>query len=56
MLDYLARYTHRTTIGNERLVAIDGYRVLLRVRADDSGGKRTIAMDGRQFISVAAKL
>ena len=50
VLDYLARYTHRTAIGNERLVAIEGTKVLLRVRADDSGGKRTIAMDGVQFI------
>ena len=50
VLDYLARYTHRTAIGNERLVGIAGDRVLLRVRADDSGAKRTIAMDGRQFI------
>ena len=50
VLDYLARYTHRTAIGNERLVAIEGTKVLLRVRADDSGAKRTIAMDGVQFI------
>ncbi len=50
VLDYLARYTHRTAIGNERLVAIKGDKVLLRVRADDTGGKRTIAMDGVQFI------
>ena len=51
VLDYLSRYTHRTAIGNERLVAIDGEKVLLRVRADDTGGKRTIAMDGEQFIA-----
>ena len=50
VLDYLARYTHRTAIGNERLVAIDSDKVLLRVRADNAGGKRTIAMDGVQFI------
>ena len=50
VLDYLARYTYRTAIGNERLVAIEGDKVLLRVRADDTGGKRTIAMDGLQFI------
>ena len=50
VLDYLARYTHRTAIGNERLVAIEGDKVLLRVRADETGGKRTIAMDGLQFI------
>ena len=50
VLDYLARYTHRTAIGNERLVGIEGDNVRFRVRADDSGGKRTLAMDGRQFI------
>lgn len=51
MLDYLARYTHRTAIGNKRLVAVDGDKVRLRVRADDSGGKRIIALDGQQFIA-----
>lgn len=50
VLDYLARYTHRTAIGNERLVAIAGEQVLLRVRADDTGGRRVIAIDGAQFI------
>ncbi len=50
VLDYLARYTHRTAIGNERLVGIEGGKVLLRVRADDTGGKRIIALDGTQFI------
>jgi hypothetical protein len=50
VLDYLARYTHRTAIGNERLVAIKGDRVLLRVRADDCGSKRTIALQGAQLI------
>ena len=50
VLDYLARYTHRTAIGNERLVAIDGDEVFLRVRADATGGKRTIALEGTQFI------
>jgi len=50
VLDYLARYTHRTAIGNERLLAIAGDRVLLRVRADDTGAKRVIAMPGEQFV------
>ncbi len=50
VLDYLARYTHRTAIGNERLVAIVGDKVLLRLRAEHPGGKRTIAMDAQQFI------
>ena len=50
VLDYLSRYTHRTAIGNERLVGIAGDRVLLRVRADGAGGKRTVAMLGELFI------
>jgi Putative transposase/Transposase zinc-binding domain len=51
VLDYLARYTHRTAIGNERLVGIAGDKVLMRVRADDRGNKRAIAMPGEQFIA-----
>jgi Putative transposase len=43
VLDYLARYTHRTAIGNERLLGIANGKVVLRVRADSSGGKRVIA-------------
>lgn len=50
VLDYLSRYTQRTAIGAERLLAIRGEQVLLRVRADDSGGKRTVAIDGVQLI------
>ena len=50
VLDYLSRYTHRTAIGNERLVDIQDDSVRLRVRADNHGGKRTIAMPGQQFI------
>ena len=51
VLDYLSRHTHRTAIGNERLLAIDGDKVMLRVRTDDSGGKRVIALDGKQFVA-----
>ena len=50
VLDYLSRYTHRTAIGNERLVAIAHDKVLLRVRADEQGAKRVIGMPGEQFI------
>jgi hypothetical protein len=50
VLDYLARYTHRTAIGNERLVAIDAGKVRLRVRASQGAGKRSIAVDGAQFV------
>jgi hypothetical protein len=51
VLDYLSRYTHRTAIGNERLVAIDGDKIRLRVRADGRGGKRTIGMPGTEFVA-----
>jgi Putative transposase/Transposase zinc-binding domain len=50
VLEYLSRYTHRTAIGNERLVAIEGDKVLVRVRADGRGGKRIVAIDGVCFI------
>ena len=50
-LDYLSRYTNRTAIGAERLVAIRGEQVLLRVRADERGAKRVIAVDGVDFVA-----
>ena len=50
LLDYLLRYTHRTAVGNERLVGIDGDRVLLRVRASQEQGQRIVAIDGVQVI------
>lgn len=51
VLDYLSRYTHRTAVGNERLVAIKDEQVMLRVRADDRGGKRTTRMPGTEFVA-----
>jgi hypothetical protein len=50
VLNYLSRYTNRTAIGAERLLAIRGEEVLLRMRADDRGGRRTVAIDGAQFV------
>lgn len=50
VLEYLSRYTHRTAVSNERIVAIQGNQVLLRVRADDQGGKRVIRIPGPVFI------
>ena len=50
VLDYLSRYTHRTAIGNERLLGIEANSVRMRVRADAQGGKRTISMPGQEFI------
>ena len=50
VLDYLARYTYRVAVSDERILAIRGDDVLLRVRADDTGGKRCVRIDGQTFI------
>jgi hypothetical protein len=50
VLAYLSRYTHRTAISNERIVAIRERDVLLWVRADERGGKRVIRLPGTTFI------
>ena len=49
-VEYLSRYTHRTAISNERIVAIRDGGVLLRVRADGQGGKRVVRIPGPAFI------
>jgi site-specific recombinase XerD len=50
VLGSLSRYTHRTAVSNERIVAIRDGHVLLRVRADDQGGQRVIRIHGPAFI------
>lgn len=50
VLEYLARYTHRTAISNERIVNIAAAQVALKVRADDQGGKRRVKLDGVEFV------
>jgi Putative transposase/Transposase zinc-binding domain len=53
VLDYLSRYTHRTAVGGERIVGIDGPNVLLRVRCNERGqhrGKKVVRIDGLEFI------
>jgi hypothetical protein len=53
VLDHLSRYTHRTAISQERIVAIDGSNVLLRVRVNGHAGhrgKKIIRIDGVEFI------
>jgi hypothetical protein len=49
VLDYLARYTYRTAIGHERIVAVCDDAVRLRVRGD-GGGKKTARIDGAEFV------
>jgi hypothetical protein len=49
VLDYLSRYTHRTAVGNERLVAIEGSQLQLRVRKG-ADKRRCISIDGAEFV------
>lgn len=50
VLEYLARYTHRTAISNERIVNITSDQVAFKVRADDKGGKRIVRFHGVEFV------
>ena len=50
MLEYLNRYTHRTAIGNERIRSLTQDSVVFAVRADDKGGKRSVRLDGPEFV------
>lgn len=50
VLEYLSRYTHRTAISNERIVALTEREVVLSVRADTQGGKRRVRLPGEEFI------
>ena len=49
-LEYLSRYTHRTAIGNERIRAITDDEVIFKVRNDERGGKKTIRLQGAEFV------
>lgn len=50
VLSYLARYTHRTAISNERIVHINTQHVAWRVRADAHGAKRIVRLAGGEFV------
>ena len=49
-LEYLSRYSHRTAISNERIKAVTEREVVFSARADDKGGKRTVRMEGAEFV------
>jgi hypothetical protein len=52
VLDYLARYTHRVAISNERIVAVGPDTVTFRVRAEAATGKkRTVRLAGVAFVA-----
>jgi hypothetical protein len=50
VLDYLARYTHRVAISNERILGMDNGEVSFRVRADTSRKKRVVRLSAAEFI------
>jgi hypothetical protein len=50
VLEYLARYTHRTAISNERVVSVGTDQVAFKVRADEAGGKRIVRLAGVEFV------
>ena len=50
VLEYLSRYTHRTAIGNQRILAVNDDEVVFTVRGDDHGGKRRIRLDATEFV------
>jgi hypothetical protein len=49
VLDYLARYTHRVAISNERILGIEHGQVAFRVRGE-AGKRRTLRLPGAEFI------
>ena len=50
VLDYLARYTHRVAISNERILGCDHEHVCIRARDNRSGGKRPVTLPIDTFI------
>ena len=50
VLEYLSRYPHRTAIGNERIKAVTQQEVVFSVRADSNGCKRTMRLEGPEFV------
>ena len=50
VLDYLARYTHRVAISNERILGCNHDQVRIRARDKRTGGKRTVTLPTAEFI------
>lgn len=52
LLDYLARYTHRVVLGNERILDFDGRTVILRWRDSlHHNRKRILRIDAESFLA-----
>lgn len=54
VLEYLSRYTHRSAIGNERILALQGDEVTFSARAlgkaGEQGKKRRLRLPGPEFV------
>ena len=50
LLDYLARYTHRVAISNERILGCEHDQVRIRARDNRTGGRRTLTLPATEFI------
>jgi hypothetical protein len=50
VLSYLARYTHRVAISNDRIESFDGERVVIGYRDRTSLRKRTVCLSSQQFL------
>jgi hypothetical protein len=50
VLKYLARYTHRVAISNQRIVAIDDQQVEFRWKDRSAGQERSMTVSGVEFV------
>jgi hypothetical protein len=50
VLDYLGRYVHRVAITNNRIISIDGGRVVFRYRKVGETTSKTMSLDAHEFI------
>jgi hypothetical protein len=50
VLQYLARYTHRTALSNDRLVGFDGHTVRFRFRDHRDGRVKILALEAEEFL------
>lgn len=51
VLDYLARYTHRVAISNDRILGIDNDEIRLRVRPGPDQRRRMVSLPAQDFIA-----
>ena len=50
LLDYLARYVHRTALTDKRITSTDDHQVTFTYRDSRDGKRKVISLDGREFL------